>query len=383
MAAADQLFWRTAVACLLGAFMFLFMGLAVPEPGTDFNQFYAAGKLAGTGHLYDWDRMQELERPYKKTLIPFGRPPFNAVCFRPLSALPYGAARVAWMALNAAALAAFALLWPMRRRDDVLLAMCWSCPAALLLSMGQDTGLFLAIATVGLLLLRANRDFAAGLVWSLCAAKFHLGLGIPVFLAARRKWVAIAGGVVGGLAQLAISFAAEGRGWPQRLLDLAKISEFSPVPYKMPNLNGLTYRLPGGALIEAVLAVLVLAAVWRISRRATLPVAAAAALAGGLLVGHHAYVYDAILLLPLVMLVRQADFPRTLQYWALLLCAPVPYILLMYDPAAPVAQAAISGFALAALTRLAVRPEAALQAAPARPIPEYSRQRSPLPAGMP
>src|ERR1039458_25999 len=102
-----------------------------------------------------------------------------------------------------------------------------------------------------------------------------------------------AGGVAGGLGQLAISFAAEGWEWPARLLQLSSISDFSPSPSKMPNLLGLTHGLPYGGGVEAVLALLALAAVWVISRRSALTIGATAAVIGGLLVSHHAYVYDA------------------------------------------------------------------------------------------
>jgi Glycosyltransferase family 87 len=340
------------MACLLGAFLFPWMGRTIPEPGTDFNQFYAAGKLAGTGQLYNFERIQELERPHKQTLVPFGRLPFYAAVFKVFTLLPYGWARIAWGVVNLAALGAFALLWPAGRRQDLLMTLCWSCPAALLISMGQDTGLYLLVFTVGLLLLQANRDFAAGLVFSLCAAKFHLALGIPVFLVARRRWPAIWGGLTGGVVQLAVSFAVEGRGWPEQLRRLSAISEFSPVPYKMPNLYGLVYRLPDSAGLEIFLAALVLAAVWRISRSSDLPIGATAALAGGLLTGHHAYVYDSILLVPLLVLVRQLSVPKVIRYWSVLLTTPVPYILLMRNPDAAFGQVLIAGFCLVSLALL-------------------------------
>jgi len=233
--------------------------------------------------------------------------------------------------------------------------LCWSCPAAVLLSTGQDTGLFLFSVAVGLRLLQTKRDFAAGLVFSLCAAKFHLALGIPIFLLARRRWGALAGGAAGGLVQLAISFAAEGREWPAHLLRLSTISDFSPSPSKMPNLLGLTHGLPYGGGLEAVLALLALAAVWIVSRRSALTIGATAALIGGLLASHHAYVYDAVLLLPACALALRLPAPKALRYGALLLCVPIPYVMLMQERATwVVAQVAINGFGLSLLGLLAI-----------------------------
>jgi hypothetical protein len=330
------------------------MGFSLCESGSDFNQFYSAAKLAGTGHIYDFGRIQELELLNGPHPIPFGRSPVYGVLLKPLTALAYNYARVAWLMVNLAALIGFATLWPVGRRQDAIMMLCWSCPAAILLSTGQDTGLFLFIVTVGLRLLQSKRDFAAGLVFSLCAAKFHLALGIPVFLLARRKWGALAGGLAGGLAQLAISFAAEGREWPARLVQLSSISDFSPSPWRMPNLLGLTHWLPYGGVIEAVLALLVAAAVWVVSRRSALAIGITVAVMGGLLVSHHAYVYDAVLLLPACALALRLPVPKVVRYGALALCVPIPYVLLMQEHGAwVVAQVVLNGFGLSLLGMLA------------------------------
>lgn len=346
---------RLRIAGLIGAAVCLWIGFSVFERGGDFNEFYSASKLAGTGHIYDWDRIQKLELRNGSRTIPFGRLPVYAVLFKPFTVLPYRYARAAWLIVNLAALMGFALLWPVRRRWDAILLLCWSCPAAILLSTGQDTGLFLFLVTMGLRLLQSKQDLAAGLVLSLCAAKPHLALGIPIFLLARRRWGALAGGLAGGLIQVAVSFAAEGPAWPARLLELSKISDFSPSPAKMPNLLGLTHVLPYAAALEAALAVLVLAAVWMISRRSPLTLGATAAVIAGLLVSHHAYVYDAVLLLPACALALRMPAPKALRCAALLLCIPIPYLLLMKEHGMWIgAQLSIHGFCLWLLALLAV-----------------------------
>jgi len=343
------------VICLIGACVCVWIGFSAAERAGDFNEFYSASKLVGSGYLYDWDCIQELELRNGPNTIPFGRLPVYAVLLKPLTLLPYRLARAAWLILNLAALIMFALLWPLRRRRDLVTMLCWSCPAAVMLSMGQDTGLFLFFVTMGLRLLRSGRDFAAGLVFSLCAAKFHLALGIPVFLLARRKWGSLAGGLAGGLVQLAISFAVEGREWPYRLLHLASISEFSPASRRMPNLLGLTHWLPYGFGLEAVLALLALAAVWIISRRTALTIGATAAVIGGLLVSHHAYVYDGVLLLPAFALALRLPCPEAIRYLAILLCVPIPYLLLIQGHGIWVlAQISINGFGLSLLALLAL-----------------------------
>ena len=342
-------------ACVAGACICLWMGFSVSERASDFNEFYSASKLAGSGQLYDWQSIQAIEQAHGDT-IPFGRFPVYAILFKPLTLLPFAYARAAWLAINAVALILFAVLWPTARRDRLAMSLCWSCPAALLLSTGQDTGLYLFFVALGVRLLHDGRDFAAGLVLSLCAAKIHLALGIPVFLIAQRKWIAISAGALSGVGQLAISFAAEGRDWPAKLLHLASISEFSPAVQKMPNLFGLTFWLPYAGLIEACLAVAVLAAVWLISRSATPAAGATAAIVGGLLVSHHAYVYDAVLLLPALALAWELPvFAERLPYWVLFLWTPIPYLALMKDRLAAIGQVSMSVFCLALLAALAAR----------------------------
>lgn len=337
------------ITCLLGICVTGWMGLRI-SGGGDFNEFYSAAKLAGTGHIYDWDRIRELESANGPKPIPFGRPPVYALLLKPLTILSYRDARAIWLLLSGAALIGFAMLWPVRRRGKAVMMLCWSLPATVMLVFGQDTAFFLLFVTVGLRLLQSKRDFAAGLVFSLCGAKFHLALGIPVFLLARRRWGALGGGLAGALVQLAVSFAAEGWGWPARLLRLSSIGDFSPAPMRMPNLLGLTHSLPFGGYIEAVLALLALAAVWLIARRAPLTVGATAAVTAGLLVSHHAYIYDGVLLLPACALALRLPVPRMLRYWALLLCVPIPYVLLVLLRGGwQVAQVSINGFSLSLL----------------------------------
>jgi hypothetical protein len=105
--------------------------------------------------------------------------------------------------------------------------------------------------------------------------------------------------------------------------------------------------------VESVTAVLVLAAVWFISRRSTLVAGAAAAMLGGLLVGHHAYVYDCVLMMPALALSRESGAPRFLARWAVALVTPVPYLLLMSSRTAGIGQVLVTGFSVVLLGWLA------------------------------
>src|SRR5579859_199138 len=211
-----------AIACLSGALAYAYIERTMRgNEGADFNQFRAAATLAGTGRLYDYDSIRAAERPFHQRLIPFGRLPFYAVVFKPIALLPYGWGRVAWWIITVLSMAGFAWLWPLKPRFFVV-ALFWSCSLWMLLNYGQDTALFMFMALAGLQLLVMKRDFAAGLVLSLCASKFHLALAIPLFLAANRRWRALAGGAIGGLVILGVSFLAEGPDWVAHLIELSR-----------------------------------------------------------------------------------------------------------------------------------------------------------------
>ena len=306
--------------------------LALHSPVTwsvDFNEFYSAGQVVGTGHLYDWAAIRPLELEHTVRTVPFGRIPAFALAFKPLSALPYTPARIMWLALGVAALAGVVFLWPLSRWEPMAAALCWSIPVVMCLTFGQDSMWFLFFVALGLRLLLNGRDFWAGMALSACAAKPHLALLIPVLLVARGKWRTLSGGAAGGAVILLASFAAEGKDWPARLLALSRAPEFNPAPDRMPTLAGLLSMLGGSLPLQLLLAAAVGAACWMLSRRLTLPSAMALALAGGLLVSPHAYGYDALLLLPALMLPFEAGHPRWMQTWAILLMTPLPYLILL------------------------------------------------------
>jgi hypothetical protein len=318
----------------------------------DFNQYYSAGKLAGTGHLYDWDSIRSLELERNVRAVPFGRIPAFAIAFKPLSALPYPVARALWLCCGIAALAGFVYLWPFSSRAWALVAICWSAPVAMCLALGQDSILFLFFVALGIRLLIGGHDVWAGFAFSACIAKPHLALLLPVFLIARLKWKALLAGAAGCTASILLSFAAEGKDWPNRILTLTRMPDFDPAPGRMPNLRGLLSLFGGGLAAEVALGLVVAAAVWLLCRSKPLPTAGAMVLAGGLLLGHHAYFYDAVLLLPALLLPFQASspdpapHPEWMRRWALFLFSPLPYLFLLTN-LGMLGHVAITGYTLA------------------------------------
>jgi hypothetical protein len=211
------------------------------------------------------------------------------------------------------------------------------------LAKGQDTVIFLFFFSLGISLLIRQHDFLAGLAFSACVAKPHLALLVPVLLIAQRRWSAMLGGTVGTVLAVAVSSYVEGRDWPFRLLALTKLPGFDPAGGHMPNLRGLLSSLGGGISVEICVGVVIAAAIWFLSGSRPLPVVGALVLAGGLLLSHHAYFYDAVLLLPALFLPFHDPGLKWMRNWALLLFTPAPYVLLLEDVGLTV-HVAISGY---------------------------------------
>ena len=271
----------------------------------DFPAFYLSPRLLGTGHLYDQTAfLAEQGRLLGRTSanIQFIRLPYFAVMLAPLSHLPYLAAYALWQTLSIAALAGFAWLWP-ANRPLAHIIICWFLPVAANLANGQDVAYILLWVAIAAALVRRGRNFSAGLMLALCAAKFHLFLFLPVLIVAKRMWRLGAGLVAGGAFLLAVSFLAAGWGWPAAWLESIR----SPLPN--PNLAktsllGLVAEAvhgPGLWVVAGALVLLTGAIVYGLAQRSSFTLGLGAALAGGLIVAFHVYVQDYLLALPLIL----------------------------------------------------------------------------------
>ena len=128
---------------------------------------------------------------------------------------------------------------------------------------GQDVTLLLGICTLSLVLARKDQDFLAGLVFTLCAIKFHLFIFTPIAMLAHRRWKMFGGGVAGAV--LLFLLGLLGGGWTvfMSLVALLSKPENHPYPELMPNLRGMVHALTGGPSqpIAITLALVVAAAV--------------------------------------------------------------------------------------------------------------------------
>ncbi len=284
----------------------------------------------------------------------YSRPPFYALILRPLGKLPYRASYWIFEALNFLALIAFLRLWTPRCRELLLFAsLCLPLLSNIL--NGQDLSLVLLAAALAVEAMRRKWDFAAGLLLSLCAIKFHLFLLAPVVLLIHRRGNVLKGGAAGGLVLLGASFISDGWDWPKCYLALLSNPELHPDPDHMPTLHGLIYAVTGAEVPWAtvVLSLVVLVAVIHIAQHSNLEFGLAFALVGGLLIGYHAYLQDCvILLLAFTLVLEHSRWVPLRGAMALLLTPPLFLFLIAGKPWS----AALPLALLALLALAAIRP---------------------------
>lgn len=225
---------RGRVYSLMGLVAFLLMALwfwlrfAVlapgPDPlGGDFTSFYAASKLALSGHPADaWNPAahalaeDSLFREPHDYLTFFYPPAYLLLCW-PLALLPYGWAALGWMTGTAAL--ALGLLRAFFRRvrpeGPMPLVAILAFPALWInIGCGQNGAVTLAILTGGFLMMD-RRPVVAGLILGLMVIKPQLAIGLPLVLggtalAEPKRWMTFLATGFGALALCGVTWLAVG-----------------------------------------------------------------------------------------------------------------------------------------------------------------------------
>jgi hypothetical protein len=304
----------------------LFTNSRVTQCGADFPVFYAGGRLATSPQLYSPEAVQDLQRRETGCTSPsaiFIRLPYFAGAFWPLSRLSIYTASWIWLCLGIAAIAGFIWLWP-NNRLGTLAACAWSLALSWDLTMGQDVAFLLLWIALAVWLLDRGHEFSAGLVFSLCAAKPHFFLLLPVLLLLRRR-SAFQGFLLGAGILLVSSFLLQGPDWPSRFLRAALDSRIDPHPESLQNVRGLV----GGSLpMEIASSLLVAAAALYVCWKGEFLYGLASAILAGLAMGHHLAGSDPALLIPAALLLTKTRF----QAVAILCITPMAWLLAVPFP---------------------------------------------------
>jgi hypothetical protein len=297
----------------------------------DFVTFYAGAKLAGTPLLYSRTANVELINGLagQDMGMVYIRPPFYAAILKPLALLPFHSAYVVFSFLS---LASFVWFIAQFRKECTALPFLAAISIPLLadLAAGQDALFLLVVLGAGILLTRKNRDFAAGLVLSLCAIKFHLFVFVPVLLLLKKRWEMVWGGICGSVALIALGTIVNGTGSIGAWIKVLRDPWINPDATGMPNLHGLVAVVNGGLPLEAILTAGVCAAfVWMSIRSNNFELLFAASLVCGLLVSFHSTIPDDLLLFPVLVLILASSAMVPLRAVAGLILTPIPYFLVL------------------------------------------------------
>jgi hypothetical protein len=214
--------WSRVLAVVTFAVVAIWIGLApgvrdtMGKPlGTDFVAFWTAARMVADGvsasAVYDHARHGALQSQVFGAAggyAPFPYPPTFLLFCLPLGLLPYLAALSAWVLTTGYAYWRVARAW--LGQTAGLATPVLAFPAVLInLAHGQTAFLAAALFGGGALLL-GRRNFTAGLLLGALVFKPHLGLLIPIVLAASRNGRAFAGAAVSASALIAASVAVLG-----------------------------------------------------------------------------------------------------------------------------------------------------------------------------
>lgn len=339
------------------------------QGANDFAPFYVGTQLVGTGDLYNPEPYYGFLRQQFGGInesLRYTRPPHHAVMFWPLGRLPYDTAHLLWTLLRAAAVAGFLLLWRRPSRRDAVMFTALSLPLGISFFNGQDTPFLLLWIALALHWQDKGRPFLAGLVLTLCAAKFHLFVLLPLLLFGQRRWRMTAGLATGAAVLLAVSFAVAGAAWPLEYFATLTDGRVHPGVQKMPNLHGIFAGLPHAMLLEIVAGLAIVAGAWHVVRRSSFEVGLAAVLTGGVLLSYHAYRADCTVLLPAALLILAANPSQATRALGTLLLTPVLYMAMSGpSPVAYLADAALLLFFGALVVTAGREAEAARPVEPA------------------
>jgi hypothetical protein len=201
--------WAATIALSLLIFGFVF---AVSAPHPPFLDFTKAYWRAGRDVLQGWEGL----RPLYEGAHGFVNLPIVALIFTPFAPFPKLAAALLFFALGLATVvyvwrrvtAAYAFT-PLEQHLSLFLIAAFG-PLVYSLREGNTSHLLLAPLFLGVLDLRARRDFRAGALFALAAIIKPplLVLGVLAFL--RGRWHVVAGGAAALLCTLAASVLAFG-----------------------------------------------------------------------------------------------------------------------------------------------------------------------------
>jgi hypothetical protein len=275
-----------------------------PAGMSDYTQLATGARLVGTPGLYDVDANLAEQKKLTgtdDTARLYTRLPWVALIWRPLTRLSYANAAHMFTAIMVACLVGFVWTRPHAERAPAAMALCWSVPAVSAITIGQDAPLVLLLVGMGQILIRSS-PVVAGVLFALGSIKWHLIFLVPVVLLVRKEWRVLSGFLTASIVLLLICFVIQGRLWPFDYFSVLQMPEITRYPTIMPNLTGILWKVPSRLYGEIPASLIVVGlAVWSARKTASYE-AVVLSLVGSLLISQHAYPQDALMVMPVAIL---------------------------------------------------------------------------------
>jgi len=295
--------------------------------GTDFLHLYTLGSLAMAhrgADLYDMNAqavlaMQRVPEAAGIKYLPL-YPPQVSLFFAPLARVSYGWALVLWWGCSVALYGICCYgVWRvcpnLRDHGGLVILLAAGFPAFFhLIAWGQTSGLALACVTAMFFLLRARREFLAGLALGCLVFKPQVGVAAAVIFLSLGSWRVVAGAVLSAALELSAALLYYGvqslRNWLDALRNApSALALLEPRPYQTHSLRTFwTLLLPSDHLafgLYALSAAAVLGltiAIWKRGPSCPLALRYSALLLASVLVAPHLTVYDLVILAPGILL---------------------------------------------------------------------------------
>lgn len=286
---------------------------------TDFSLTYVGAKIEHDGlgpNLYDITLQKQIRDSLFQHPSPlfFEHPPFEALLFSPLAALPFRTAYAIWAAFNAALwLSLFIALrkhlaWP---ADNLGYLFFWVlfAPLWVALYQGQSSILLLALYSIAFATLRTGRDVLGGVALGLGLFKLQFVLPFAFIFLLRKKWRFLFGFALSSILLGILSLFAVG--WSGIVAYVRFLLAIGGNPQNesygsavdMPTIHGMVYAILGHVisrnavnLVVVVLSVQLLGFValrWKhIHAPTSSDLMFAAAIAAALVSGSHMFTHD-------------------------------------------------------------------------------------------
>jgi hypothetical protein len=335
-------------------------------PVDDFRSFY---KGASAVALHELANLYRQQRSDKGSLdLPFIRPPVYALMIEPFAHLSFTAAFCLWISIQSAI-----FLWCIVHAQSIARRAVIAClypPAILGIGHGQDSLIFLGILIAGYTLFRRQKELAAGIVLGIGLLKFHLFILWPLAFLTQRRWRALTGYCLTGLAIALVSIALVGKA------GISDYFAFLTDPRLMGSRPSVAREVGIGALmanmqissmpVQISLGIILAAIVLFSVRRSSIQWLFVILPAASLVVTPHTLYYDPTLLLLPMWIVSRLPNERLLRALALVLASPLVFIAtLLPEPWTIGSSVGSLVFLFTAMRRASFAKEA--RAAPAKP----------------